>query len=208
MDPTFLRNWNEAQKYEISRSAYHFFTTFDPPQSQASNIATTLKKVNFQPGYNGLVIDVEGDSCLVEVDTMSRNVLSLITLLEEMYNFPVFIYTRANYWNACINTTWNNVWLKRPLWVAYYSDTAKQPVLPKPWSSSGTWVLWQYSQTCRMPGIKGNVDLSYLNPNLTDMSQFGKNVAVKSTSSNLFQPANIYLLINLLNSMYKTLIIM
>ncbi|OXA44793.1 Lysozyme M1 [Folsomia candida] len=166
VDPMFIRNWNEAGKQELWRGVYHFFSVTDSPESQVANIASTLKKVSFNPGLTGpydiMAIDVEGDSCSADVTTMSQNLLSVIHQLEEMYAFRVFIYTRANYWDSCVNTTWYYDWMLRPLWISYYSDTATKPILPKPWAKDEFWTFWQFTETGSMPGIKGHVDLSYV----------------------------------------------
>jgi len=44
-----------------------------------------------------------------------------------------------------------------PLWIAHYGVT--KPLIPKPWKSA---VIWQFSSSGRVPGVKGRCDLNKL----------------------------------------------
>ncbi len=45
----------------------------------------------------------------------------------------------------------------QPLWVAHY--TAECPRVPAPWQR---WTFWQHSESGRVPGISGPVDLNVM----------------------------------------------
>ncbi len=57
-----------------------------------------------------------------------------------------------------------------PLWIAEYGVT--KPELPKIWEKSG-YALWQYSETGKVKGIKGFVDLDVFHGNLNDLKTLG-----------------------------------
>jgi GH25 family lysozyme M1 (1,4-beta-N-acetylmuramidase) len=66
------------------------------------------------------------------------------------------IYTRAGWWNQCTGNS--AAFAGNPLWVANYG--ASSPTLPAGWVQ---WTYWQWTSTGTVPGISGNVDLSYFN---------------------------------------------
>jgi GH25 family lysozyme M1 (1,4-beta-N-acetylmuramidase) len=64
------------------------------------------------------------------------------------------IYTTADWWDTCAGDT--TAFGGDPLWVAAYRDGS--PPMPSGW---GSWTFWQYSSRGSVPGITGNVDVSY-----------------------------------------------
>lgn len=66
------------------------------------------------------------------------------------------IYTTADWWGTC--TAGSTAFSASHLWVAQYGVAS--PTLPAGWP---TWTFWQYTSTGSVPGIVGNVDVSYFN---------------------------------------------
>jgi GH25 family lysozyme M1 (1,4-beta-N-acetylmuramidase) len=64
------------------------------------------------------------------------------------------IYTTADWWHTCTgdSTTFG----ADPLWVAGYGDGS--PPMPAGWAN---WTFWQYTSHGTVPGISGDVDVSY-----------------------------------------------
>ena len=73
------------------------------------------------------------------------------------------IYTAASWWNDC--TGGNGSFAKDPLWIASY-DTSS-PSLPSGWPS---WTLWQFTSSGSIPGISGDVDVSYFSGTPSDLA--------------------------------------
>ncbi len=74
-------------------------------------------------------------------------------MVEEGTGRKPIIYTNMSSWDTYIGAP---VWARDyMLWVANYTSGA-EPYKPKCWPS---WVFWQHSNTGRVPGISGNVDL-------------------------------------------------
>jgi GH25 family lysozyme M1 (1,4-beta-N-acetylmuramidase) len=64
------------------------------------------------------------------------------------------IYTTANWWRRC--TKDSTAFGSDPLWVAAWGSSPDP--LPSGWRN---WTFWQYTSRGRVPGIDGNVDISY-----------------------------------------------
>jgi hypothetical protein len=64
------------------------------------------------------------------------------------------IYTTANWWHTC--TKDSTAFGSDPLWVAAWGPSPAP--LPSGWRA---WTFWQYTSRGRVPGIDGNVDVSY-----------------------------------------------
>ena len=64
------------------------------------------------------------------------------------------IYSTADWWNTC--TGGSTAFGSDPLWVAAYGS--EDPPMPAGWHN---WTFWQYTSRGSVPGITGNVDVSY-----------------------------------------------
>jgi lysozyme len=73
------------------------------------------------------------------------------------------IYTAANWWNDC--TGGSGAFATDPLWVASYDPPS--PSLPSGWQA---WTIWQFTSSGRVPGINGDVDVSYFSATQGDLA--------------------------------------
>ncbi|MBO0831133.1 MAG: hypothetical protein J2P29_04085 [Actinobacteria bacterium] len=64
------------------------------------------------------------------------------------------IYSTADWWRTCTGDS--TAFGADPLWVAAWG--ASPPPMPSGWKD---WTFWQYTSHGQVPGISGNVDLSY-----------------------------------------------
>jgi hypothetical protein len=64
------------------------------------------------------------------------------------------IYSTADWWRSCTGDS--RAFGADPLWVAAWGTAS--PPMPSGWRN---WTFWQYTSRGRVPGIKGNVDVSY-----------------------------------------------
>jgi GH25 family lysozyme M1 (1,4-beta-N-acetylmuramidase) len=71
------------------------------------------------------------------------------------------IYSTADWWRTCTGDS--SAFGADPLWVAAWGPSP--PPLPSGW---GNWTFWQYTSRGRVPGIKGNVDISYYRRQMKD----------------------------------------
>ena len=145
VDPYFATNWEGAKAAGLLVSAYHMLWPSLSAEKQAEHFLATLgeRKADFP-----LVLDAERPA----VGNIGAFVEEMALAVEAADNRKPFIYTARNYWNAHVG--WAPGWSEYPLWVADYDAAA--PAMPGGWND---WACWQYSNTGKVPGIAGNVDL-------------------------------------------------
>jgi GH25 family lysozyme M1 (1,4-beta-N-acetylmuramidase) len=64
------------------------------------------------------------------------------------------IYSTADWWRTCTGNS--TAFGSEPLWVAAYGSSS--PPMPAGWRN---WTFWQYTSDGSVPGISGDVDVSY-----------------------------------------------
>jgi len=154
-----MDSWHETQDWfrrGIS-SIYHVHVPHQDPLIQANVHAANSPMV-----AGPIWLDVEIRHSMRRSEASRRLWQHLVTL-EALTKRRVGIYTRASFWNVYYDR-FDYPWHTRPLWVAHYTD-ASEPRLPDPWDR---WVLWQYSKSGLIPGIKGDVDLDRINVSWTE----------------------------------------
>lgn len=141
-DPMFNKNWVSTKRNNVIRGAYHFFSPNVPAEKQFQNFKNSVKLVSgdFPP-----VVDVE----LKEVDMNEVN--KFLKLAEKYYGVKPIVYTEHIFFKVFMEGKIDNSY---PLWI--YID---QMFVFKPSFKNYNCVLWQYSHTGKIDGIKGDVDL-------------------------------------------------
>ena len=79
--------------------------------------------------------------------------------------------------NFMSNVT-GNTFSAYPLWVANYGATC--PLMPTGWTN---WVFWQSSESGRIAGVSGNVDLDTFNGSMTDLLAFARSSHIPSSDA-------------------------
>ena len=160
-NPYFSRDYPAVEAAGMVRSAYHFA---DPSASggaaQADYVLSvapyTADSLTLPPALD--LENVQGlDFCYWK--SAPDMVAWIKAFSDEIWlrigRLPI-IYSRAGWWNQC--TGGSAAFAHNPLWVANYGSSS--PTLPAGWTN---WTYWQWTSTGRVPGISGNVDLSYFN---------------------------------------------
>ena len=151
IDDHFKRNWANSKAAGIPRGAYHFYRFSYDPVKQADHF---LEQLGSDLGELSPVVDAE--------DTTTTTVKGddLRVFCERVFEKTgrrCLVYTGGWWWTAQ-RLGGPQPWVKDyPLWIAFYSDTAKQPSIPKDWA---TWAFWQHSNHGAVDGISGSVDLN------------------------------------------------
>ena len=153
VDPAFARNWRAAAAAGVPRGAYHFFYHCRPASEQARWFIAHVPKV---PGALPPVLDIEwtpqSPTCpdkrpAAEVQAEARVFLRAITA---HYGQRPILYTTVDFYEE--NRLWQvsgvDFWLR---------STAAHPSDVYPGQH---WLIWQYSGTGTVPGIRGEVDLN------------------------------------------------
>jgi len=150
-DPSFVRNWAEAERAGVLRGAYHFYYFC---RSAADQIAWFKTHVPVERGALPPVLDMEWNSTSptcrkrppkAEVHAAMREFL---TEAERHYGKRPVIYTTVDFHRDVMDGAFTDY----PVWVR---STAGHPSLRY---GGRRWHFWQYTATGRVPGVSGNVD--------------------------------------------------
>lgn len=153
VDPAFARNWAAAAAAGVPRGAYHFFYHCRPAIEQARWFMSHVPR---RAGALPPVLDMEwnphsptcaGKRPVAEVQAEARTFLRALTA---HYGQRPILYTTVDFYEE--NRLWEiggtDFWLR---------STAAHPSDRYPGQH---WLIWQYSGTGLVPGIKGKVDLN------------------------------------------------
>ena len=149
-DPAFKSNWEASRKTGLLRGAYHFFTFCRPGKDQAANFIGLVPR---EPDSLPPVADLEfGGNCSKRPTAaeLMPEVQVFLDTLERHYGQKPVLY---------VTDTFAKTYLARgqlstyALWVR---DIVREPrdFVGRPW------LLWQYSNRERVPGIRGLVDVN------------------------------------------------
>jgi lysozyme len=148
-DPEFKRNWKEASRIGLLKSAYHFFSFCKPGIEQAHNFINTVPlETNTLPP----VIDFEfvgNCSKRLQKAVVIKELFNFIKDIEEKYGKSPIIYITYDSYKQYLEGEID----KYHIWIR---DIFLKPKL----SDSKTWTFWQYADRGRVRGIKGPVDLN------------------------------------------------
>ena len=144
VDPRFAENWSGVAKTDIRRGAYHFLEPDVDGTAQAKHF---LKTVELEEGDLLPVVDVEtkGPNLLVNLEKFLAEV-------KRQTKLDAMIYVAPAFWNDHLENAREEPW-PNPLWIAEYGVST-----PKAAGSLGPWLVWQYEQDGKVPGINGPVD--------------------------------------------------
>ena len=144
VDPRFVENWSAVAKTTIRRGAYHFLEPDVDGTAQAKHF---LKTVELKKGDLLPVVDVETKGPNLRV-----NLEKFLTEVKRQTKLDAMIYVAPAFWTDHLETAREDPW-PNSLWIAEYGVST-----PKAAGSLGPWLVWQYEQDGRVPGIKGPVD--------------------------------------------------
>ena len=148
VDKRFQSNWQEAQKAGIARGAYHFFTQCRSGREQAANFIRVVPK---DPDALPHAVDAEHmGTCrsLPQIKDVVSELRIFIDLVAAHYGKRPLIYTTLEFHHA------------------YLKDRLKQErywirsLITPPRFRQQSWVIWQYHNRGRRPGVSGPVDLN------------------------------------------------
>ena len=146
VDETYQRNLREAKRAGLKVGCYHFYSPTAPVKDQFRNFSSVvkLKDHDLIP-----IIDIEhrGKAPLAQ---FQNNLKQFLRLVEKHYGVQPILYTSRDFYNKYLSGPFTHY---KYMIARYHTDI---PEL----CDQAAFVLWQYSQTSRIPGIRGNVDRS------------------------------------------------
>lgn len=160
VDPAFAANWAGAAQAGVMRGAYHFYRPQTDAAAQAEHF---LRTVQLRAGDLPPVLDVEvtdGRSA----SAIAAGVRTWLETVERATGRRPIVYTRAGFWNQV-----GGGFGAYPLWVAHYGVAS--PAIPADWAR---WTFWQHSDTGRVAGIGGDVDLDWFTGGWEELRALGR----------------------------------
>lgn len=174
IDPYFRENYNNAKAAGLKVGFYHYVTSRSPSEAvvEADYFASVINGTS--PDCL-LAMDFEyfGGLASYEVNAISR---AFLERLEEVTGKRAIVYSDA--YNA--GNVFDSSLSEYPLWIAEYG--VEEPELYRNWSS---WTGFQYSDTGRISGINGYVDLDRFTEDI-----FLDNTDAISSAGNNINPQN------------------
>jgi len=170
-----------AAKAGLLMGFYHYARPENnDAKKEAAHFAATVK------GYRSdfpLVLDVEGDASKIGTTTLTKWCVTFLQELERITDCPAMIYTGASFAKAHLGKELGS-W---PLWIAHYG--VDKPMANNTWSE---WSVFQYSDSGKVNGIAGNVDMNAMEKLFFD--KYSKQVKEESALAGKFKdvPAGHY----------------
>lgn len=153
VDPYYSSNLLQARQAGISVGSYHFYRPRVSIEEQFANMTSVVKKheQDLIP-----IIDIETTNG-VRQDQFIADLREFLRQVTAHYGRAPMLYTYQNFYNKHLVGEFKGYhWM-----IAKYQTEA--PILEE----DVDYIMWQYTQTGRIPGIRGNVDRSRIMGNHT-----------------------------------------
>ena len=146
VDNTYRMNLTSARAAGIKVGIYHFFSPTAPIEQQFKNMTSNvnLSEIDLIP-----IIDVEHRGKTTHAEFCSR-LSRFLRMVERHYNVQPLIYTGQNFYNKYLSGSFSNY----RYMIAKYDNEIPYLIDDAPM------LMWQFSATGHVPGIRGNVDRS------------------------------------------------
>lgn len=146
VDDCYRTNLAGARRAGLKVGIYHFFSPTVPVSQQLANLFSNVnkKEIDLIP-----IIDVEHRGKLSQKEFNLR-LKDFLKQVERHYRARPIIYTGQNFYNKWLSGTFS----KYKFMIAKYDTEIPYLVDDVPF------VMWQYTATGRINGIRGNVDRS------------------------------------------------
>ncbi len=146
VDDTYERNLNEARRVGLSVGSYHFYRPNVDWRKQFDNM-TAVVKMDEQDLVPIIDIEHRGSTNLNDFITDLRSFIEKVT---EYYGKKPLLYTYHNFYNNYLQGAFTDYHF---MIARYRSDS---PTL----NDGKDYIMWQYTSTGSIPGIRGHVDRS------------------------------------------------
>ena len=149
----FTTDYRSAHAHKIPVGAYHFFSTRQTPNEQATHF---LQNTHFQKGDLPPMLDVEPSDALIEEmggpEALFRSIRIWLKAVEKVVRCRPILYVNQRFVNHYLDLAPD---LKRDyhFWIARYGEYKPDIHLD----------LWQLSPEGRVSGIRGAVDINVFN---------------------------------------------
>jgi lysozyme len=165
VDPSFYRNWEGAAAAGVPRGAYHFIYWCRTAAEQALwfTMAVPRDAAALPP-----VLDLEWNghspTCPKKVprETALEKIRVLLAAMERHTGKKPIIYTDINFHKDVLEGELKDY----AFWLRSVAAEPHERFNDRPW------LMWQYTATGRVPGIKGRVDRNVFNGSVKDWERW------------------------------------
>lgn len=157
VDPYFKRNWKEAEKNEVTRGVYHFFS---PTKDAVKQARFFIKNVKLKPGDLPPVLDIE-TTANISPGMLKAKAKTWLKVVEDHYGVKPIIYTYVDFYKKNLGEDFDDY----PLWIAHYYEKQKPRI-------SRNWVFWQHNDRGNVDGIESKVDFNVFNGDSIAFKEF------------------------------------
>ena len=146
IDNTFRQNLMGARRAGLKVGVYHFYRPTATVESQFANLTSNvaLRDMDLLP-----IIDVEIRGKM-PLENFQRNLQKFVRLVERHYGVKPIIYTSRDFYNKYLSGPFTGYMYM----IARYHDDIPELI------DDARFVMWQYTASGRVSGIRGNVDIS------------------------------------------------
>ena len=155
-DPKYQANAKGAREAGMLFGAYHFFSPNKDGKAQAEHF---LKTAALTSGYLPPVVDVETLAKNLTNATLVKQIDIWLSTVHTRLGCQPILYASPAFYEAHLT----GVSAPYHYWLASYST---EPRLPK---DVKAWLFWQHSQSGKIKGISGTVDLDWFAGSPSDL---------------------------------------
>lgn len=152
-DEFFTYNWQETEKKEFLRGAYHYYR---PNENSTEQAKFFIKNVVLKPGDLAPILDIEQEPKKQSMDSLRKGIQNWLDLVEAHYGKKPILYTGDSFYNDYLK---NKGFDDYPLWIANYNNSVNEP-------KNKDWIIWQFSEKGTVNGINEFVDLNVFDGNM------------------------------------------
>ncbi len=148
VDRMYRCNIEGARRAGLKVGSYHFFTSRSTPEAQFENYCRNVKSCE-QDLIPMVDVEESGVSTWGRAE-LQRNLATFMNLVKEKFGMAPLLYSQYQFYNDFLAPEFNKYYI----FIARYGK--QKPVL----RGGGRYNIWQYSETGKVKGIVGPVDLS------------------------------------------------
>jgi lysozyme len=148
MDRKYVYNRQNAKKNNIITGAYHYYR---PNENSIAQADLYIKTVKLKEGDLPPVLDIERLPANQSIDRLKLGLQRWLDKIEAHYNQQPIIYTSESYYHDFLKKDFSEY----RFWIANYNPYRDQ--------IQDDWLLWQYTESGNVNGIRGNVDINIFN---------------------------------------------
>jgi lysozyme len=155
-DPFYWKNYFGCKNQQIRCGPYHYFTPHIDGAKQAHHFLANSK---IEKGDLLPVLDIEDMHWKGPV-ALRKEIDNFIKVIKQKTGQEVILYTGNNFYKKHLKAHYPNHFV----WIAHYK-------IPNIHHKANKWNFWQFTETAKVKGVPGDVDLNLFNGTLQDLER-------------------------------------